>query len=432
MSSTMEQPLFSCAKCFRNFPQSEMSRTGQTCKSCNPHHSTFKQCEYCKADFKYYIYGVICPRCQSLKSKYGEPQPCSICRLKTAFGNALVCQRCLHYRMRFGEPRECQSCGQVCAFLKDEASRQKVDGQVLCWVCTYNFKLARSRERSDHGINKRRSDDIDQSRSKNERIIESQQKRTRPDGYMTPTSEPTAPETQKHSSINVQNIDSVYNEHILTISQLQDDVKNLKRQLAIKDADLLSKDRTIAELKSEMIDMKSSFDDRLMKAKAAAQLEQDRLMVVIKQLQKEKIAISQEMRKRKSGVSSYGTPSTLRHSSSSVALFNPDSPIIVASGRGRKHKPQSSENPGPSENPGKNPLKSDDSSKPIEQYITCESSDRAPRDPESGAVKCSETHSEGSRSPTQDRVPASPENTRNSSSSIPSDEDIPSPQQDGW
>ncbi|VDO95125.1 unnamed protein product, partial [Schistosoma curassoni] len=64
--------------------------------------------------------GGICPHCQSLKSKYGEPQSCSICNLKTAFGSALVCQRCLHYRNRFGEPRQCHSCGNTCAFLKDE------------------------------------------------------------------------------------------------------------------------------------------------------------------------------------------------------------------------------------------------------------------------------------------------------------------------
>ncbi|KAF7256265.1 hypothetical protein EG68_06741 [Paragonimus skrjabini miyazakii] len=340
----MEQPLFSCPKCYRNFPQSEMSRSGQTCKNCNPHHSTFKQCEYCKSDFKYYVYGVICPRCQSLKSKYGEPQPCSICRLKTAFGNALVCQRCLHYRDRFGEPRECQTCGQTCAFLKDEASRRKVDGQILCWVCTYNFKLARSRERSDHGSSKRRNEASDSARFKTQREIESQLKRARSDDYgslksnsnLTTGSQP-APSTQN------QNLDSVYNEQLLTISQLQDELKSFKRQLAIKDAELLAKDRAIAEIRSEMIEMKGLHEDRILKAKAAAHVEQERLTSVIKQLQKEKAALSQGVRKRKSGTNLVGMSGMLRHSVSSVALFNPDSPIQVASSdrMGRKsEKPE--------------------------------------------------------------------------------------------
>ncbi|VDP80173.1 unnamed protein product [Echinostoma caproni] len=74
-------------------------------------------------------------------------------------------------------------------------------------------------------------------------------------------------------------MDSVYNEHLLTIGQLQDEVKALKRQLAQKDAEMLAKDRTIAELRSELIDTKEFHESRLLKARAAAQLEQDRLTV---------------------------------------------------------------------------------------------------------------------------------------------------------
>ncbi|TPP66139.1 Protein FAM76A [Fasciola gigantica] len=320
----MDQPLFSCTKCFRNFPQSEMSRSGQTCKGCNPHHSTFKQCEFCKSDFKYYLCGTICPRCQSLKSKYGDPQPCSICRLKTAFGNALVCQRCLHYRVRFGEPRECQACGQVCAFVKDEVSRQKVDGQILCWVCTYNFKLARSRERSDHGGGKRRNDASDSGRLKFDRG--DPLKRTRSDDYGSGKTDGPLDGNQAIPSTQTQSLDSVYNEHLLTIGQLQDEVKGLKRQLAQKDADMLAKDRTIAELRSELIDVKEFHESRYLKAKAAAQMEQDRLTSTIRQLQKEKASISQGLKKRKSHTNSPRMAS-LRYSASASTLFNPDSPI---------------------------------------------------------------------------------------------------------
>ncbi|CAL8103731.1 unnamed protein product [Calicophoron daubneyi] len=325
----MDQPMFECTKCFRNFPQSEMSRSGQMCKGCNPHHSTFKQCEYCRSDFKYYVYGTICPRCQSLKSKFGEPQPCSICKLKTAFGNALVCQRCLHYRNRFGEPRECQNCGQNCAFLKDEASRQKVDGQILCWVCTYNFKLARSRERSDRGTNKRHLDapsGTDSSLAKNDR--NEQLKRTRSEDYNTHKSESHLFGSQQPPSTQNQSLDSVYNEHLLTIGQLQDEVKCLKRQLAQKDADMLAKDRTIAELRSEIIEIKETSEDRLLKYKASAQMEQERLTATIKQLQKEKVTLCHGLKKRKSTAN---FSSSLRYSSSSTTLFSPDSPILVSS-----------------------------------------------------------------------------------------------------
>ncbi|CAH8863601.1 unnamed protein product [Trichobilharzia szidati] len=300
-----------------------MSRSGQACKGCSPHHSAFKQCEYCKSDFKYYVYGDICPKCQSLKSKYGEPQPCSICNLKTAFGNALVCQRCLHYRNRFGEPRQCQSCGNMCAFFKDEASRQKVDGQILCWVCTYNFKLARSKERSlAHTTNKRRHDGVQIS------------------------------DTNRLKS--TMDLDSVYNEHLLTISQLQDEIKSLKRQLALKDADMLAKDRTIAELRSEMIDMKNVHEDRVRKVKSAGQLEQDRLLATIRQLQKENVSLRQGDKRRRSSNNPSGILQ-LRHSTSATTLFNPDSPLLISSGSSNSAKRQNNKTPVSGSNRSGNP-----------------------------------------------------------------------------
>ncbi|CAH8583485.1 unnamed protein product [Heterobilharzia americana] len=327
--SVMDQPLFSCTKCHRNFAQSEMSRSGQTCKGCNPHHSTFKQCEYCKSDFKYYVFGDICPRCQSLKSKYGEPQPCSICKLRTAFGSALVCQRCLHYRNRFGEPRQCHSCGNMCAFLKDEASRVKVDGQILCWVCTYNFKLARSREKSTHGSTKRRHDNNQFSDTSHSKSLHDSLKRACTDEYGSRKCE-TQINSQQALTTQMLSLDTVYNEHLLTISQLQDEIKSLKRQLTLKDADLLAKDRLIAELRSEMIDMKNVHEDRIHKVKSAGQLEQDRLLVTIRQLQKEKVTLSQGLKRRKCNTSLVGL-SNHRHSISSSTLFNPDSPLVVSS-----------------------------------------------------------------------------------------------------
>ncbi|KAH8874314.1 Protein FAM76A [Schistosoma japonicum] len=327
----MDQPLFSCTKCLRNFPQSEMSRSGQTCKGCNPHHSTFKQCEYCKSDFKYYVYGDVCPQCQSLKSKYGEPQPCSICKLRTAFGNALVCQRCLHYRNRFGEPRQCHSCGNTCAFLKDEASREKVDGQILCWVCTYNFKLARSRERSSHGSSKRRHDSNQLSTANRSKSSHNSLKITCTDEYGTRKTDKQV-DCQHALTTQALCLDSVYNEHLLTISQLQDEIKSLKRQLTLKDADMLAKDRTIAELRSEMIDIKDMHEDRIRKVKSAAQLEQDRLLATVRQLQKEKATISQDVKRRKNN-KSLSKLTNFRHSISSTTLFNPDSPLNVGNAK---------------------------------------------------------------------------------------------------
>uniref|UniRef100_A0A5K3EVH4 Protein FAM76A n=1 Tax=Mesocestoides corti TaxID=53468 RepID=A0A5K3EVH4_MESCO len=275
----MDQPLFSCTKCLKSFPHSQMSRSGTTCKICTPHHSSFKQCEYCRADFKQSLPGTICPRCQSSKTKYGEPKPCTICLLPMAYGSALVCQRCLHYRNKFGDPQQCQKCLQICAFYKDEVSRSKVDGKILCWVCTYDYKIAKSKERSDRSQSKRNSLD---------------------DAFM--------PRSSRDSS----NMDSAYNEHLLTISQLQDDIKILKRKLAQKDAELLAKDRIIAGLKSDLDDCESQKRERAFKSERMAKEEINRLKDTIRNLQREKAELSsvRSSKKRRTGGLS-GSPLTL-------------------------------------------------------------------------------------------------------------------------
>ncbi|CAI2732088.1 unnamed protein product [Schistosoma spindalis] len=138
-------------------------------------------------------------------------------------------------------------------------------------------------------------------------------------------------------------LDSVYNEHLLTISQLQDEIKSLQRQLTLKDSDLLTKDRTIAELRSEMIEIKSMNEDRVRKIKSAAQLEQDRLLATIRQLQKEKAIISHNIKRRK--INNNLSRIANRNSLSSTTLFNPDSPLSLGLAK-RVSKPPVLENQG--------------------------------------------------------------------------------------
>ncbi|CDI98024.1 protein FAM76A [Echinococcus multilocularis] len=303
----MEQPLFSCTRCLKNFPSSQMSRSGTICKACNPHHSSFKQCEYCRSDFKQSISGAICPRCCSLKSRYGDPKSCTICQLPMAFGSALVCQRCLHYRTKFGDPRQCEKCLHMCAFYKDEASRSKVDGQVLCWVCTYNYKMSKSKERSEKHQSKRSSFNDSYLSKSHDSSNSGAIKRQRTEEY-----------TSRHSSNRPgnaanYNMDSAYNEHLLTIGQLQDDIKALKRQLAQKDAELLAKDKMIAGLKSDLDDYESQQRERAFKTQHIANEEIERLKETIRTLKREKaeLSASRFTSKKRRIVAHTGSPLTL-------------------------------------------------------------------------------------------------------------------------
>ncbi len=76
-------------------------------------------------------------------------------------------------------------------------------------------------------------------------------------------------------------LDSAYNEHLLTIGQLQDDIKALKRQLAQKDAELLAKDKIIAGLKSDLDDYETQQRERSVKSQHMTNEEISKLKVRI-------------------------------------------------------------------------------------------------------------------------------------------------------
>ncbi|KAL5103314.1 Protein FAM76A [Taenia crassiceps] len=229
---------------------------------------------------------TICPRCYSLKSRYGDPKPCTICQLPMAFGSALVCQRCLHYRTKFGDPRQCEKCLHMCAFYKDEASRGKVDGQVLCWVCTYNYKMSKSKERSEKHLSKRSSFNDSYFSKSHDSSNSSAVKRQRAEEYASRHSSSRSGNAANYS------MDSAYNEHLLTIGQLQDDIKALKRQLAQKDAELLAKDKLIAGLKSDLADYELQQRERAFKTELLTNEEIERLKETIRTLKREKAELS--------------------------------------------------------------------------------------------------------------------------------------------
>ncbi len=76
-------------------------------------------------------------------------------------------------------------------------------------------------------------------------------------------------------------LDSAYNEHLLTIGQLQYDIKALKRQLAQKDAELLAKDKIIAGLKSDLDDYETQQRERSVKSQHMTNEEISKLKVRI-------------------------------------------------------------------------------------------------------------------------------------------------------
>jgi hypothetical protein len=79
-----------------------------------------------------------------------KPKPCQYCNIIAAFiGNK--CQRCTNSEKKYGPPYSCEQCKQQCAFDRKD-DRKKVDGKLLCWLCTLSYKrvLQNTKEQRKH------------------------------------------------------------------------------------------------------------------------------------------------------------------------------------------------------------------------------------------------------------------------------------------
>lgn len=89
---------------------------------------------------------VACHDCWKKASAHGAPSACSYCGVQAAWSGG-KCSRCERLELEHGAPSPCDECGLACAFEKEDAAqRAKVDGLLLCFLCTRKFKRRRHAE----------------------------------------------------------------------------------------------------------------------------------------------------------------------------------------------------------------------------------------------------------------------------------------------
>lgn len=155
--------LAACAKCNSRHPFEELSQGHQLCKDCRGSFQVIK-CNYCRTEFHNEIKSTsntngtkptssfsssICKKCEQLEEQHGKPGPCVYCNIIAAFIGT-KCQRCTNSEKKYGHPLSCEHCKQKCAFDRVEPeSKKKVDGKLLCWLCTMAYKrtLAKARQK---------------------------------------------------------------------------------------------------------------------------------------------------------------------------------------------------------------------------------------------------------------------------------------------
>ncbi|KAK6458499.1 protein FAM76A isoform X1 [Huso huso] len=224
---------------------------------CRIAHPMVK-CTYCRTEFQQESKtNTICKKCAQNVKLYGTPKPCQYCNIIATFiGNK--CQRCTNSEKKYGPPHTCEQCKQHCAFDRKD-DRKKVDGKLLCWLCTLSYKrvLQKTKEQRKH-----------LSSSSHTALQEKEQ--------LTWLSDASHYNSQKTlSTSSIQNeipkkkpkfdaiiangdsfspdlaLDSPGTDHFVIMSQLKEEVATLKKMLHQKDQLILEKEKKITELKAE-------------------------------------------------------------------------------------------------------------------------------------------------------------------------------------
>lgn len=187
----------------------------------------------------------------------------------------------LTQRKKYGPPQTCEQCKQQCAFDRKEEGRRKVDGKLLCWLCTLSYRrvLQKTKEQrkgfgSSNSSSLNEKDHHSRSHHHHHHQHRHSSSHHKLSGSLSPEQEQGLwKQSHKSSSIQketpkkkpklemkpsngdsssiTQSMDSGGTDNFILISQLKEEVMSLKRLLQQRDQTILEKDRKLTELKAD-------------------------------------------------------------------------------------------------------------------------------------------------------------------------------------
>ncbi|KAG9351422.1 hypothetical protein JZ751_022672 [Albula glossodonta] len=328
--------LYACTKCNQRYPFEELSQGQQLCKECRIAHPMVK-CTYCRSEFQQESKtNTICKKCAQNVKQFGTPKPCQYCNIIAAFIGT-KCQRCTNSEKKYGPPQTCEQCKQQCAFDRKEEGRRKVDGKLLCWLCTLSYRrvLQKTKEQrkglgSSHSNSSSLSEKEHHSKHHHHhhnhhhhpqhqhRHSSSQNKLS---SSLSPEQEPGLWK-QSHKSSSIQNdtpkkkpkletkpssitqsMDSGGTDNFILISQLKEEVMSLKRLLQQRDQTILEKDRKLTELKADFQYQESNMRVKMNNMEKAHKEAVEQQQAKNRELMKQVAALSKGKKFDKSGSS---------------------------------------------------------------------------------------------------------------------------------
>ncbi|KAK6620996.1 hypothetical protein RUM43_011299 [Polyplax serrata] len=290
--------LFACSQCFTRHPFEELSPGQQLCKECRGAFPVVK-CTYCRSEFQQTSKAntsTICKKCEANVKQFGKPTACEYCNIIAAFiGNK--CQRCTNCEKKYGPPVTCEQCKQKCAFDRHDDDK-KVDGKLLCWLCTLSYKRALAKTKQSDAERRAHLKRV-ASRSKKDSKLRSHNKRLeRVDvTKLPPQSEKDDPLPTKIPRVDL--VDPNSSDHVVATTQLKEKIVSLQKQLSAKDAQLLAKDRQITELKAKNFTSETEMRNKMKNMEKEATDKIEFLTLKVKSLQKELATLSKSTGNRK-------------------------------------------------------------------------------------------------------------------------------------
>ncbi|KAH8378704.1 hypothetical protein KR009_000878 [Drosophila setifemur] len=306
--------LFACSKCFSRHPYEELSSGQQLCKGCRGSTSVVK-CTYCRSEFQPATKSQsACKKCEHYLGKYGKPTPCESCKIVAAFGSS-KCMRCASYEAKYGPPVQCDECKLRSAFDRRDENK-KVNGKLLCWLCTCAYKRAvlkaqqegripmskkrpheksSSSHRDNSGAKKPSRNELGKSGSNSAGSgavsgagLDLPDKISRGNGGNGTIAAPAAITVDTNSS-----------DHVVAITYLKERIASLEKRLNQKDKELLEKDKQLTELKGKNFEKENDMRNRLRDVERLHDMKVDNLNRKIASLLKELATLKKSSNKEK-------------------------------------------------------------------------------------------------------------------------------------
>jgi len=298
----MSTALFACSRCYSRHPFEDLSAGQQLCKECRGSFPVVK-CTYCRTEFQQNSKSStssICRKCETNVKQFGKPQTCEFCNIIAAFIGQ-KCQRCTNSEHKYGAPVTCEQCKQKCAFDRKDEDK-KVDGKLLCWLCTLSYKRALAKTKStDPGRHSHVKLGSNSKPKEPKKPFDKRPQRVDVTKLGAEDNGPPAKQSRNDSKKDdVKTATSTSSDHLVALTQLREQIANLQRQLSQKDKDLLAKDRQITELKAANFTTEAESRNKLKSTVREHDTKVEHLNMKLKQLQKEVACLSKNVKNKSS------------------------------------------------------------------------------------------------------------------------------------